>query len=134
MGAFLIFPSLREQIAAILVASWHAEEDRPSEWALQFVITHGGAEHDGDCTDQIHSCLRCEADAAKRDADAILALVSSEMRVDENELMKSHRELQLMVQSLLAKDQGAPRGCQCPPGSGTTCQGPICPRRPVRVN
>lgn len=25
----------------------------------------------------------------------------------------------------------APHGCICPPGSETTCQGPLCPRRPI---
>lgn len=33
-----------------------------------------------------------------------------------------------------ATSRSAAQGCVCPPGAEKTCQGALCPRRPIKVN
>lgn len=71
----------RIRIAAYLLAR---DEDcctRPLakhllDWSLSLVKGGMTAQHSGDCTKESHSCIRCIADAALADADAIIALTS----------------------------------------------------------
>lgn len=73
------FNSPRIRIAAFLLARDEACVSKPVpeeliQWATALVKTGAQQKHSGDCTKESHSCIRCTADRATRDADAILAL------------------------------------------------------------
>lgn len=68
----------REEIAAFLLARDGADTNVPVPhglilWAHNLLTNGKDAAHSGDCTNECHSCVRCTADRALRDADAILA-------------------------------------------------------------
>jgi hypothetical protein len=73
----------REEIAAFLLARDEADTNVLVPhglilWARNLLTNGKDAAHSGDCTNECHSCIRCTADRALRDADAILAVTPGE--------------------------------------------------------
>ena len=51
--------------------------DLDNEFGVNMIQGGGSQKHDGDCTKQSHSCLRCIADEATADANALLSAISA---------------------------------------------------------
>lgn len=75
-GASSSVAALREQVALNCML-WRMDSD--GDWPIEKVrsaLAAKDAEHSGDCTKQPWTCLRCEADAAYKQADEILSILS----------------------------------------------------------
>ena len=77
------FNPSRIRIAAFLLARDESCVSKPVpadliSWAINLVKAGMTSNHSGDCTKESHSCVRCTADRALRDADSILAFANGD--------------------------------------------------------
>lgn len=53
-------------------------EDAAKQWAGELLAYIKHPEHDGDCTNQPHTCIRCLVEEARRDAQTVVRFLNGE--------------------------------------------------------